>query len=88
MALIKCPECNNQISDQADSCPKCGYELKKKEKEPENKEENKLKPDTNLIKITNCFRKNQESELARKILPFPDSHATLKDEKFKLFQSF
>lgn len=30
MALIKCPECNNQISDQADSCPKCGYELKAK----------------------------------------------------------
>ena len=39
MALIKCPECNNQISDQADSCPKCGYELKKKE--TENKEERK-----------------------------------------------
>lgn len=30
MALIKCPECNSQISDQADSCPKCGYELKSK----------------------------------------------------------
>ncbi len=30
MALIKCPECNNKISDQADTCPKCGYELKKK----------------------------------------------------------
>lgn len=30
MALIKCPECNNSISDQADTCPKCGYELKKK----------------------------------------------------------
>ena len=29
MALIKCPECNNKISDQADTCPKCGYELKK-----------------------------------------------------------
>ncbi len=41
MALIKCPECNNQISDQADSCPKCGYELKKKAKETENKEESK-----------------------------------------------
>ena len=31
MALIKCPECNSQISDQAESCPKCGYELHKKE---------------------------------------------------------
>lgn len=30
MALIKCPECNNNISDQADTCPKCGYELNKK----------------------------------------------------------
>lgn len=30
MALIKCPECDNKISDQADVCPKCGYELKSK----------------------------------------------------------
>lgn len=29
MALIKCPECKNNISDQAETCPKCGYELKK-----------------------------------------------------------
>lgn len=27
MALIKCPECKNNISDQADVCPKCGYEI-------------------------------------------------------------
>ncbi len=24
MALVKCSECQNSISDQADSCPKCG----------------------------------------------------------------
>ena len=24
MALIKCPECNNDVSDKAASCPKCG----------------------------------------------------------------
>ncbi len=24
MALINCPECNQQISDKATSCPKCG----------------------------------------------------------------
>jgi len=29
MALIHCPECNAQISDQAESCPKCGNPLKK-----------------------------------------------------------
>lgn len=27
MALIVCPECGNQVSDQARMCPKCGYLL-------------------------------------------------------------
>ena len=29
MALINCPECNTQISDKADKCPKCALPLKK-----------------------------------------------------------
>lgn len=28
MALIKCPACQNEVSDQAISCPKCGQPLK------------------------------------------------------------
>lgn len=28
MALIKCSECGNEVSDQANSCPKCGAPLK------------------------------------------------------------
>lgn len=28
MALIKCPECSKEISDQATACPHCGYSLK------------------------------------------------------------
>lgn len=27
MALINCPECQRQVSDQAPSCPQCGYPL-------------------------------------------------------------
>jgi hypothetical protein len=27
MALIPCPECKKKISDNADSCPNCGYQL-------------------------------------------------------------
>ena len=27
MALIKCPECHQQVSDKASSCPKCGYPI-------------------------------------------------------------
>ncbi len=29
MALIKCPECGQEISDTAKSCPHCGYKTKK-----------------------------------------------------------
>ncbi len=28
MALIKCPECKNEVSDSAKACPKCGYPIK------------------------------------------------------------
>lgn len=27
MALIKCPECENEISDKANVCPNCGYQV-------------------------------------------------------------
>ena len=37
MAIIKCPECNKEISDQANSCPNCGYVLNNQK----NKEVNK-----------------------------------------------
>ena len=29
MALIKCPECNKDVSDSAPVCPHCGYVLKR-----------------------------------------------------------
>ncbi len=29
MALISCKECNEQVSDQALKCPKCGFQLRK-----------------------------------------------------------
>lgn len=27
MALINCPECNAQVSDKAEACPRCAYPL-------------------------------------------------------------
>jgi len=27
MALITCPECKKKISENAESCPKCGYRI-------------------------------------------------------------
>jgi len=29
MALVKCPECSNEISEEATSCPKCGHPVAK-----------------------------------------------------------
>ena len=31
MALINCPECGRQVSDQAAACPECGYPIRKVE---------------------------------------------------------
>jgi TM2 domain-containing membrane protein YozV len=31
MPLIKCPDCSTQVSDQAQSCPSCGYPIAKRE---------------------------------------------------------
>ena len=35
MSLIQCPECSHDVSDQAPTCPSCGYPLKKQASEPE-----------------------------------------------------
>lgn len=34
MALIKCKECGEQVSDKADLCPKCGAPFKLRVKGP------------------------------------------------------
>ena len=30
MALMECPECSKSISDTAEGCPSCGYQLKQR----------------------------------------------------------
>lgn len=39
MALIRCPECNHEISDTAKFCPNCGYVMKPEEKVSEERTE-------------------------------------------------
>ena len=34
MALISCPECSHEVSDQAVACPHCGYPLREKPAAP------------------------------------------------------
>ena len=47
MALMKCPECGKEVSDQSETCIHCGYPLKKESKEAENtSEEEKVETDS------------------------------------------
>ena len=32
MSLISCPECNSEVSDMANNCPKCGHPIMNGEK--------------------------------------------------------
>ena len=41
MALIKCPECGKEISEDKESCPMCGFKVKEFNKQAE-KEHNKV----------------------------------------------
>ena len=36
MALIPCPECSHEVSDQAVACPNCGYPLRTRTPPPAN----------------------------------------------------
>lgn len=52
MALVQCPECGKEISDQAMSCPNCGYVMKKEEGvEPVTAKLVKKIPDKRVIAI-------------------------------------
>ena len=43
MALIKCPECQLQVSDKAITCPHCGYPLDTKVIKQQQRKTNKRK---------------------------------------------
>jgi hypothetical protein len=46
MSLIKCPECNNGVSDSAESCPHCGHPISTGIKCPNCKSKNTSKIST------------------------------------------
>lgn len=72
MALIKCPECEQLISDKASKCPKCGYLIQEylDNKAEENKEENV----------------NNISETAKRVTDIP-SPVKLRNKKKIIFAS-
>jgi len=51
MALIKCPECNREISEFAKTCPSCGYKIK----HPKQKKRNKIIGGIIFVVATFCI---------------------------------
>lgn len=58
MALIKCPECGNEVSSSAASCPKCGYPIS-----------NLPLANSNVCHFEQATARNDEVEVHE---PFPD----------------
>lgn len=73
MALIKCPECDNSVSDSATSCPHCGFPIEKHITKVQNKQklENKARLytktingyDVNLMELYNQNNQSYESTI-------------------------
>lgn len=49
MALIKCPECGKEVSDQAASCPNCGHPLRRKENAQPQMQQNNNQPNVRYV---------------------------------------
>ena len=60
MALIKCPECDNEVSSSAASCPKCGYPIA-----------NLPSASRNLDPFVQATATNNEVEVHESFPPFP-----------------
>lgn len=61
MALILCKECNNKVSDQAETCPHCGIKLK-----------SNLKTTTHKIRIRIWGFFDQGEKINKKLKPYTD----------------
>lgn len=68
MALIKCPECNKEISNKSKTCIHCGYPISEQENKSEGyiKVDNKLYDISKLKKIYEKYSKNERKYIYRK----------------------
>ena len=63
MALISCPQCGKQISDKAEKCPACQYEMKKKNTVKCSECGNDIPADVKVCPLCGCpLETHEESE--------------------------
>lgn len=83
MALIICPECGHEVSDTAESCPKCGYSIYKNIQIQ--KVQNRK---TEIQQEKNCYYNQKFKEIFDSIsLPSEPSNQEIKDIKFAIIIS-
>lgn len=61
MALINCPECNKQVSDNANNCPHCGFEVRK------HLEEMRLKKEREELELKEKIKREKEEAKKNKL---------------------
>lgn len=97
MALIPCPECKKEISDQAEACPNCGFPLNRKNpfdlvciKTPERQYDARFSPTSPqqiviLNKTGKLLWQGLYGEIAHFIISFSQIiHVLLVDQKYPL----
>ena len=74
MALIQCPECErNNVSDSAETCPDCGYGIKKHfEKIAKEQETKRIEEEKERLKVVEEQKKIEERETAINSVKMPD----------------
>ena len=89
MALIKCPECENEISTLSTACPKCGYPILndeiKKEQEVKEKEQEIIDSFNEQVEENFIFRETYKQNrrcLITRIIVFVISLILLKSNFF------
>lgn len=86
MALIKCPECNKEISDKSDICIGCGFPIKE---HFQKMEEDKLEEEKEKKKYwcCSCYRQNEIGEdycvyCGYRLTPYFERKTPLKEQEF------
>lgn len=69
MALIKCPECSKDVSTAADTCPHCGYPIRRSQENVIKEEKNEVFPEPKDISWIEKWKKKAKKEKLIWLIP-------------------
>lgn len=65
MALIRCPECNSEVSDRAGACPRCGFPIQQKMNEHLIRIKMPVKPSSGMFGAWRVIRQDTGLEIGK-----------------------